>query len=79
MKLTNLYITHNKIKNLDEVSKLSQLPSLKDLLIFDNPFYGDKDKETMKPLIIKRVPGIEILDGQVVTEAIKAASLEIQD
>eukprot|EP00826_Nyctotherus_ovalis_P057229 TRINITY_DN7817_c0_g4_i2.p2 TRINITY_DN7817_c0_g4~~TRINITY_DN7817_c0_g4_i2.p2 ORF type:complete len:173 (-),score=64.72 TRINITY_DN7817_c0_g4_i2:147-665(-) len=79
VKLTNLYITHNRIKSLDEVAKLSQLPSLKDLLIFDNPFYGDRDKETMKPLIIKRVPGIEILDGQVVTEAIKAQALETQD
>ena len=79
VKLTNLYISHNKIKNLDEVAKLSQLPSLKDLLISDNPFYGDKDKETMKPFIIKRVPGIEILDGQVITEAVKALAQEVQD
>ena len=56
VKLQSLYISHNKIKNLDEVAKLSQLFSLKDLLISDNPFYGDKDKEAMKPLIFKRIP-----------------------
>lgn len=79
MKLTNLYIGHNKIKSLDEVAKLSQLPSLRDLLVANNPFYGDKDREAMKPLIIKRVPDLKILDGQVVTEAVKEMALEVQD
>ena len=79
VKLTNLYIGHNKIKSLDEIAKLSQLPSLKDLLVANNPFYGDKDKETMKPWIIKRVPDLKILDGQVVTEAVKERAQEVQD
>ena len=64
---------------MDEVTKLSQLPSLKDLLISDNPFYGDKDRDSMKPFIIKRIPGLEILDGAVVTEAIKELAQEVQD
>ncbi len=79
VKLTTLYISHNKIKSLDEVAKLSQLPSLKELLIADNPVYGDKDREAMKPLIVKRVPWLEILDGKVVTEAVKAQAKETQE
>ena len=79
VKLTTLYISHNKIKSLDEVAKLSQLPSLKDLLLSDNPLYGDKDKDSMKPLVIKRVPGLEILDGKVVTEMVRAQAKETQE
>ena len=79
VKLTTLYISHNKIKSWDEVSRLSQLPSLKDLLLSDNPVYGDKDKEAVKPYAIKRVPALEILDGKVVTEAVRAQAKEIQE
>ena len=79
VKLTTLYISHNQIKTLDEVAKLSQLPSLKDLLIAENPIYKDKDKDTMKPLVLKRVPALEILDGKVVTEAVRAAARETQE
>lgn len=79
VKLTNLYIGHNKIKNLDEVAKLSQLPSLRDLLVANNPFYGDKSREDMKPSIIKRLPDLKILDGQVVSEAVKEMAQEVQD
>lgn len=79
VKLTTLYLSHNKIKNWDEVAKLSQLPSLKDLLLCENPVYGDKDKESIKPDVIKRVPGLEILDGKVVTEAVRKDAKEIQE
>ena len=78
VKLTTLYISHNKIKNWDEVSKLSQLLSLKDLLLSDNPIYGE-DKEAAKPKVIKRVPTLEILDGRVVTEEVRSKAKELQD
>ncbi len=61
------------------MAKLAQLPLLKELLLVDNPVYGDKDKESMKPLVVKRVPTLEILDGKVVTEQVRALARETQE
>jgi len=41
-KLTTLYVGNNKIKSWDEVSKLSQLPELKNVLLLGNPIYGER-------------------------------------
>ena len=40
-KLLTLYMSNNKIKSWDEVSKLAQLPELKNILLVGNPIYGD--------------------------------------
>ncbi len=77
--LATLYISHNQIKSLDEVAKLSKLSALKDLLLCDNPLYGDKDKENMKPKVVRRVPTLEILDGKVVTEQVRALAKEVPE
>lgn len=59
-KLTTLFISNNKIKSWDEVSKLAQLPELKNVLLVGNPIYGDKNQENYRelnaPLVVKRIP-----------------------
>ena len=58
-KLTTLYVGNNKIKSWDEVSKLSQLPEIKNVLLLGNPIYGERGegyKENNAPLVVKRIP-----------------------
>ncbi len=77
-KLLTLYMSNNKIKSWDEVSKLAQLPELKNILLVGNPIYGDKGqdkyKEVNAPLVVKRIPQIENVDGQMVSAATRAAA-----
>ena len=76
-KLTTFYIGNNKIKSWDEVSKLSQLPELKNILLIGNPIYGDRGddyKEKNAPLVVKRIPQIENVDGKMVSAATRAAA-----
>jgi len=40
IKLTTLFIANNKIKSLDEIAKLAQLPEIKTVLLVGNPIYG---------------------------------------
>ncbi len=77
-KLTTLFISNNKIKSWDEVSKLAQLPELKNVLLVGNPIYGDKNQENYRelnaPLVVKRIPQIENVDGKMVSAATRAAA-----
>lgn len=71
-------MSNNKIKSWDEISKLAQLPELKNVLLAGNPIYGDKSvdnyKELNAPLVVKRVPQIENVDGKMVSAATRAAA-----
>ena len=71
IKLHTLFLSNNKIKSWDEASKLAQLPEIKTVLFFGNPIYGDKTKEENAPLVLKRIPQIENIDGKMVSAAMK--------
>ena len=77
-KLVTLYMSNNKIRSWDEVSKLAQLPELKNILLVGNPLYGDKSvdnyKEINAPLVVKRIPQIENVDGKMVSASTRAAA-----
>lgn len=77
-KLTILLMGNNKIKSWDEVSKLAQLPELKTVLLLGNPCYGDRGQDNYKeinaPLVAKRIPQIENIDGKMVSAATRAAA-----
>ena len=77
-KLVTLFIGNNKISKWDEVSKLAQLPELKNILLVGNPIYGDRSadnyKEMNAPLVVKRIPQIENIDGKMVSAATRAAA-----
>ena len=77
IKLTTLYISNNKIKSWDEVSKLSQLPEIKSVLFVGNPIYGDRSKDDNAPLIVKRVPQIESIDGKMVSATTRKIAEEM--
>ena len=61
-----LYISNNKISKWSELDKLSKLENLEELLLFNNPIYGDcPDMATARVEVLKRVPQISKLDNRV--------------
>lgn len=78
IKLTTFYLGNNKIRSWDEVGKLSQLPEIKNVLFVGNQIYGDKSSETYRetnaPLVYKRIPQVENIDGKMVSAAVRAAA-----
>ena len=69
--------SNNKIKAMDELGKVAQLPEIKTVLFMNNPFYGEKSKEEMAPLVVKRIPQIETLDGKLITPAVRKAASDL--
>ena len=69
--LHTLFISNNRIKVWDELAKLANLPELKNVLLTGNPIYGDMEHEEIAPLVIKRAPQIEIVDGKMVSALIR--------
>uniref|UniRef100_A0A336LY00 Dynein axonemal light chain 1 n=1 Tax=Culicoides sonorensis TaxID=179676 RepID=A0A336LY00_CULSO len=66
-KLKIFYASNNKIKDWTEVARLGNLPLLEDLLLKGNPIKrDDMDMEVYKREVIKRVPTLQILDGEFV-------------
>lgn len=74
--LTTLYLSNNLIKSWDELDKLANLPKLKDVLFFGNPFYEGLTKEEQRLEVLKRVPNVMKIDGDMVKQTERDAVLE---
>ena len=78
IKLTTFFLGNNKVRSWDEISKLSQLPEIKYVLFIGNPIYGDKGQDNYRenngPLVVKRIPQLENVDGKIVSAATRAAA-----
>lgn len=80
IRLTTFFISNNKIKNWEEINRLSQLSSLKNLLLTGNPIYdGFNTKDEVKPLVIKRCSQLDVLDGTIVSDQIRRLAEEMKD
>jgi dynein light chain 1 len=64
--LTTLYISNNSIKAWNELDKLASLPNLKDVLFVGNPIYDEFPKDQVRIEVIKRLPNLVKLDGDMV-------------
>jgi len=67
VKLHTLFMSNNKIKSMDELTKLTQLPELANLLLQGNPIYEGFTKREVAPMVLKRLPNLKSLDGEMVT------------
>ena len=67
-----------KIKTFEEISKIAQLPEIKNVLFIGNPCYGDKSKEDNAPYVVKRIPQIEMVDGKMISPAVRTLALELE-
>lgn len=54
------------MKAWDELSKLTQLPELSNVLLVGNPLYEGLTKKQAAPQVIKYLPGLKTLDGEMV-------------
>ena len=50
----------------------------KNVLFIGNPCYGDKSKEDNAPYVVKRIPQIEMVDGKMVSPAVRKMALELE-
>mmetsp|Transcript_57410 Transcript_57410/g.100909 ORF Transcript_57410/g.100909 Transcript_57410/m.100909 type:complete len:192 (-) Transcript_57410:83-658(-) len=64
--LTTLYISNNQIKAWNELDKLAGLPNLRDVLFVGNPIYDDMPKEQARIEVLKRLPQVAKIDGDMV-------------
>lgn len=71
-------MSNNKIKTFEEISKIAQLPEIKNVLFIGNPCYGDKSKEDNAPYVVKRIPQIEMVDGKMISPAVRKQALELE-
>lgn len=78
VKLSVLFMSNNKIKTFEEISKIAQLPEIKNVLFIGNPCYGDKSKEDNAPYVVKRIPQIEMVDGKMISPAVRKQALELE-
>ena len=77
-QLHTLFIANNKIKNWDEVEKLSQCTELKVLLLTANPIYTAPTREGNWPMVVRRAPQLEVLDGVLVSAQIRTEAEALQ-
>jgi dynein light chain 1 len=64
--LTTLYISNNNIKAWSELDKLADLPNLRDILLIGNPIYDEFSKELARVEVLKHLPRIAKLDGDMI-------------
>ena len=72
--LHTLSYENNQIKNYDELKKLAKLPKLTKLTLAGNPLYQDKDWDTVAAMVVKRVPNLQFLDLNEITDSIRSAA-----
>jgi len=64
--LTTLYISNNLIKSWAELDKLAGLTNLRDVLFVGNPIYDEVPKEQARIEVLKRLPQVAKIDGDMV-------------
>ena len=69
LALEVLYISNNSLKSLDELSKLGELKNVKDVLYLGNEMYNGLSKEERRIEVLKRIPHVTKIDGEMVTPA----------
>lgn len=66
-KLRVLHISNNQIKEWGEFQRLQDMPCLEDLLFMGNPIHENfVDEISYRAEVVKRLPGLKKLDGELV-------------
>eukprot|EP01041_Mallomonas_annulata_P008764 gene8764-18131_t len=64
--LTTLYLSNNNIKAWNELDKLQTLPKLRDVLFVGNPIYDEMTKEQARIEVLRHIPQVSKIDGDMV-------------
>ena len=73
--LTTLYMSNNLLKSWNELDKLSTLGDLRDVLFVGNPMYDDVPKEMCRIEVLKHLPNLQKIDGDMVKPAERELAL----
>lgn len=71
-KLNTFYISNNKVKSWEEVAKCAQLADLRTVLFFNNPVYTAAQKHENWPMVVRKIPQVESIDGVLVNATVRA-------
>ncbi len=77
-KLHTLYMSNNKIRSWDEIGKCAGLGDLRVCLFYGNLVYDAADKKSNWPMVLRKIPQIETIDGTMVGPETRALA-EAQD
>jgi dynein light chain 1 len=73
-KLETLFISNNKITDLTEIKRLTLNPAISNVNLIGNPIYDNVNRAEMRMSIIKTVPGLRVLDGELITDSERSSS-----
>jgi dynein light chain 1 len=65
-KLQVLYMSNNSLKSFDELEKISGLSELRDVLFVGNPMYEGLSREEQRIEVLKKLPNVMKIDGDMV-------------
>lgn len=77
--LTTLYVSNNIIKNWAELDKLADLPNLKEVLLIGNPIYDEFTKELARVEVLKHLPNLTKLDGDMIKPSEREMALGVAE
>ncbi|CAM9837717.1 unnamed protein product, partial [Choristocarpus tenellus] len=66
INLTRLYMSNNNIKSWAELDKLAGLEHLTDVLFLGNPIYEGMTKEEARIEVLRHIPQVSKIDGDMV-------------
>jgi len=66
VNLTTLFCSRNSIKSFSELEKIACLTKLKDVLFLGNPMYENLTKAEARIEVLKRLPNVTKIDGELV-------------
>jgi len=75
-KLQVLYMSNNNIKNWSDLDKIAGLPELRDVLFVGNPIYEGLSREEQRIEVLKRLPNVAKIDGEMVKPAERELAAE---
>lgn len=77
-----LFASNNRLRDWGEVARLAALPLLEDLLLVGNPLYNEhRDAGTLSEYrlqVLRRIPGLKKLDGELVRAEERTLALQNQ-
>jgi dynein light chain 1 len=73
-KLETLFISNNKLKDMSEIKRLSLNPQMANINLVGNPIYENVNKPEIRLAIIKTLPSLRVLDGELITETERSST-----
>lgn len=68
INLQVLYLGNNRITDWAELSKLADLPKLREVLLIGNPIYEGLSPEQARAMVVKYVPNIVKVDAKIISD-----------